>query len=449
MVNYVAAHGIRSLPIYLKDIVNGRIALKRIERVLQYDDKDNYIILTVNPLNSVEFKNATLAWDSYSPKSNVNNVIARQSSSSGETQTKESIIQRSSTLSPTCLYEINLEIPKGKLIGITGSVGSGKTALLRSILGQMRLVNGKVGVRGSTAFVSQQPWIMNATVRDNIAFGYTFNNKRFYEAINYCGLTNDISSLPASDQTEIGERGVNLSGGQKQRISLARAYYADKDIYLLDDPLSSVDRTVGKHIFHHCIRGALKDKTVFLVTNSAEYLEAMDLILFMRDGKILKKGLHKDLYNDDEEYKQLVESSNIDSLDTEEVITRNKTHQEVSDIDDIRFSSPDWGDVQPLPLSKSSSESSLSEAIDIEFREKPDSTGSLVSGRLILEEKIEKGNIAFETYNSYVEAGGGLFICSFVIGWLIFQAVASSFANWWLGYWISQGNGTVSTLDLL
>ena len=91
----------------------------------------------------------------------------------------------------------------------------------------------------------QQAWIYNGTVRDNILFGSGYDEKRFADVVDACCLANDLQLLANGDQTEIGERGVNLSGGQKQRVNLARALYSDKEVYLLDDPLSAVDPKVG------------------------------------------------------------------------------------------------------------------------------------------------------------------------------------------------------------
>ena len=92
-------------------------------------------------------------------------------------------------------------------------------------------------VNGSISFVSQQPWILNATVKNNITFGQDFHENKYQEAIKFSCLQSDLDILVKKDETEIGEKGVNLSGGQKARISLARALYRDTDIYLLDDPL--------------------------------------------------------------------------------------------------------------------------------------------------------------------------------------------------------------------
>lgn len=94
-----------------------------------------------------------------------------------------------------------------------------------------------VTINGDLALVSQKPWIINETLKNNVLFGSQFDEKRYQEALKYSCLEPDLAILPHGDQTEIGEKGVNLSGGQKARVSLAQAIYANRDIYLLDDPL--------------------------------------------------------------------------------------------------------------------------------------------------------------------------------------------------------------------
>ena len=111
----------------------------------------------------------------------------------------------------------------------------------------------KINVFGSTAYVPQQAWIQNDSFKNNILFGKECMDA-FYNKILYsCSLEADLEIMPAGEETEIGEKGINLSGGQKQRISLARSIYYDADIYLLDDPLSAVDSHVAKHIFNNVI----------------------------------------------------------------------------------------------------------------------------------------------------------------------------------------------------
>ena len=94
-----------------------------------------------------------------------------------------------------------------------------------------------VSINGSIAYVPQKPWIINETLKENVLFESPYDEQRYKDALRYSSLESDIKILPHGDQTEIGEKGVNLSGGQKARVALAQAIYADKDIYLLDDPL--------------------------------------------------------------------------------------------------------------------------------------------------------------------------------------------------------------------
>ncbi len=114
------------------------------------------------------------------------------------------------------------------MVAVCGTVGAGKSSLLSAILGHMKIGQGRISVDGSFAYVSQQAWIMNCTLRENILFGETFDAKKYYDVISACALNQDLEVLPARDETEIGERGINLSGGQRQRVALARALYADR-----------------------------------------------------------------------------------------------------------------------------------------------------------------------------------------------------------------------------
>ena len=125
--------------------------------------------------------------------------------------------------------------------------------LISAILGDMEKLKGDIKVNGSTCYVSQQAWIQNLTLRDNILFSKPYDVAKYKSAIEACALIPDMALLSNGDQTEIGENGINLSGGQKQRVALARAVYFDESIYLLDDPLSAVDAHVGKHIFDKVI----------------------------------------------------------------------------------------------------------------------------------------------------------------------------------------------------
>ena len=215
------------------------------------------------------------------------------------------------------LNDINLEIEQGQLIAVIGAVGSGKSSLLQAILGEMPRstttdVDQSYQYSGKISYTPQSPWINNTSLKNNIIFYQAEDKKKYEETIKACALHQDIQNLPAKDQTEIGEKGINLSGGQKQRISLARAVYKRDDddtsckndsnlLYLFDDPLSAVDSSVGKHIFDQVLsneNGLLKNKNRIFVTNSLQYVKFCDRVIVMENGRIVKDGFYKDLESD-------------------------------------------------------------------------------------------------------------------------------------------------------
>uniref|UniRef100_A0A671NJH7 Multidrug resistance-associated protein 1 n=1 Tax=Sinocyclocheilus anshuiensis TaxID=1608454 RepID=A0A671NJH7_9TELE len=196
-----------------------------------------------------------------------------------------------------CLFRINVRIPEGALVAVVGHVGSGKSSLLSALLGEMQKQEGSVSIKGSVAYVPQQAWIQNTTLKDNILFGRDAKDSWYQKVVEACALLPDLEILPGGDLTEIGEKGVNLSGGQKQRVSVARAIYCNCAVYLLDDPLSAVDAHVGKHIFEKVIgpQGLLQGRTRVLVTHGLSFLPQADLILVMVDGEITEMGSYTEL----------------------------------------------------------------------------------------------------------------------------------------------------------
>ena len=202
----------------------------------------------------------------------------------------------------TCVWSHTSELPTldnvslsasiGQLVGITGPVGSGKTSLLMTILGEIPISSGKISCVGKMAFVSQTPWVYSGTVRDNIVFGKEFHEQKYRKVIEVCDLEKDIASFTKLDLTEIGQRGVILSGGQRARVSLARAIYSNADIYLLDDPFSAVDAKVGKHLFDKCIKKFLDGRMRILVTHQLQLLKETDSIVILRNGSVVWHGTY-------------------------------------------------------------------------------------------------------------------------------------------------------------
>ncbi|CAF4534461.1 unnamed protein product [Rotaria magnacalcarata] len=198
---------------------------------------------------------------------------------------------------PIILKNINMQIEHGSLIAFVGMVESGKSSILAALLGEINKVHGHVSISGTIAYVPQTAWIMNTTLKENILFGRDFDRHLYNRVIEACALKQDLDMLPANDETEIGEKGINLSGGQRQRVSLARALYSNADIFLLDDPLSAVDAHVGTHIFKNVIgpKGLLNGKTRLLVTHGISHLSKCDDIIVVSQGEIIDHGSYNDL----------------------------------------------------------------------------------------------------------------------------------------------------------
>ncbi|XP_057553345.1 multidrug resistance-associated protein 1-like isoform X5 [Hippopotamus amphibius kiboko] len=253
------------LPIVISAVVQTRISLVRLEDFLSTEEllpqsiETNYI-----GDHAIGFTNASFSWD------------------------KTGI---------PVLKDLNIKVPEGALVAVVGQVGSGKSSVLSAILGEMEKLQGVVQRKGSVAYVSQQAWIQNCILQENILFGSVMQKQLYERVLEACALLPDLEQLPNGDQTEIGERGVNISGGQKHRVSLARAVYSEADIYLLDDPLSAVDVHVGKQVFEKVIgsSGMLKNKTRILVTHNLTLLPQMDLIVVMESGRVAQIGTYQEL----------------------------------------------------------------------------------------------------------------------------------------------------------
>ncbi|KAK2990621.1 hypothetical protein RJ640_019901 [Escallonia rubra] len=316
---------------------------------------------------------------------------------------------------------LNFEIRKGELAAIVGTVGSGKSSLLASVLGEMHKLKGKVTVCGTTAYVAQTSWIQNGTIEENILFGLPMNRERYGEVIRVCCLEKDLEMMEYGDQTEIGERGINLSGGQKQRIQLARAVYQDCDIYLLDDVFSAVDAHTGSEIFKECVRGALKDKTILLVTHQVDFLHNVDLILVMRDGMIVQSGKYNDLLDSGTDFQALVAA--------------HETSMELVDVETSESSKS-----SPRPL-KSPRASLNSREVNGEEKSLEPPVSDKGTSKLIKEEERETGRVSWHVYKLYcTEALGWWGVAAVLLSSLFWQASQMA-SDYWLAYETSETRG--------
>ena len=193
------------------------------------------------------------------------------------------------------LKNVSLNISGDKLVVVTGPVGSGKSSLLMAVLGELPISSGEMASSSSIAYVSQIPWVFSGTFRENVLFGRELDERKYESVLDACDLVKDVNNFPKGDLTQIGERGVSLSGGQRARVSLARAAYAEADIYLLDDPLSAVDAKVGKHLLEECICGMLSSRLRILTTHQVQYLSVADHVVILRDGEIAQQGKYAEI----------------------------------------------------------------------------------------------------------------------------------------------------------
>ncbi|PPQ77068.1 hypothetical protein CVT25_014881 [Psilocybe cyanescens] len=158
---------------------------------------------------------------------------------------------------------------------ITGPTGSGKTSILMALLGEMHFIPDRedswfnLPRQGGVAYAAQESWVQNATIRENILFGSTFDEERYNTVVYQCALEKDFELFEAGDKSEVGERGLTLSGGQKARVTLARAIYSSAKIILLDDILAALDVHTSAWIVEKCFQGDLiKNRTILLVTHN-------------------------------------------------------------------------------------------------------------------------------------------------------------------------------------
>ncbi|XP_061182252.1 multidrug resistance-associated protein 1-like isoform X3 [Saccostrea echinata] len=463
----------------MNEVLNGikaSVSLNRLQKFLNHSELDNDAVQKDKESKyAVVIENGTFAWEKVS--------------------------------GTVTLKKINIKIPERALVAVVGPVGSGKSSILSAILGDIEKSEGKVTVKGSIAYVAQQAWIQNATLRDNVLFGKIKIEPDYSEVIDNCELNADLEILPAGDMTEIGEKGINLSGGQKQRVSLARAVYQNNEIYLLDDPLSAVDAHVGKHIFENVIgpNSCLKNKTRILVTHGLGFLPYADLIVTVNEGEVSEVGTFHELMNRSTAFSDFVHSylSQKTQDDKHDVAERNLEDFNKGDLvslfgpfleeeEKTRLRQFVEGSQKNMIVSGQRSEekiilnSSLPVKEDLyldsmqhlksskpftpqkyvaqkklsEFcheHEAEDETENLLKeiekkekeDKLIQDEKVEKGMVKFAVFRVYLKSVGAMFSIVTILFYVLYNA-ASIYSNIWLSEWsgdpylyINGTNGTV------
>ncbi|KAF9137002.1 Multidrug resistance-associated protein 1 [Mortierella sp. GBA39] len=333
------------------------------------------------------------------------------------------------------LQHINLSVKGGSLVAIVGRVGQGKSSLLSALIGEMYKLHGYVKTVGRIAYVPQQSWILNATLRENILFGLEYDQERYDRIIAASGLEPDLTMLPAGDQTEIGERGINLSGGQKQRVSLARAAYNDADIYLLDDPLSAVDAHVDQHLWNELIgpQGLLRNKTRLLVTHGIHHLQEVDQIILLKDGCVAESGHFEDLMAAGQTFCQLISEYAITHRDQGGSGTSSRTESDIADTQSQEtVGSGTSGDsaVATTPKYDNARNSEI----------KKDTKRDKKAG-IIKTETYKDGELKLSVFLAYLQAMTYKYTTLIVFCHVLMQVCYVS-TTLWLKYWIGQSKET-------
>ncbi|SNX87219.1 related to YBT1 - Vacuolar, ABC protein transporting bile acids [Melanopsichium pennsylvanicum] len=389
---------------------------------------------------------------------------------------------------------------------VCGKIGSGKTLLLLSLLGEASLVSGSVTCPRShpaaslhsnclnslatssrrqwlidpnlTAYAPQRPFLFNATVRANILFGLSYNPSRYRSVISACGLKPDLQILKDGDRTEIGESGTNLSGGQKARISLARAVYSHAGTVLIDDCLSALDSHTTKHVVEKLFggdksSGLLEGRTTILVTHHVRLMAPRcGKVLVLQEGKQAFFG-SSDKFMESLFYERLESENDSDQSDNVETpnfgsnsSTRANSAKNSDDEGDgaVALESEISGSLDPANSSpgfnKNANASTFSTRATTIKRRRSTSAFSNMSGandvpidadeegeahKQISEEKRAQGRVSTAVYMGYIRAGGGMLLWLALLLAFSSNAFSDLGANWWLRLWASDSTRDHST----
>jgi ABC-type multidrug transport system fused ATPase/permease subunit len=271
-------------PMLIDALANGKNSLLRLSSYLTSEELTPYV--TVAPSSSggsIELKNGNFLWST------------SEATVDGEVPAAKA----------PALCNAELKVDPGEVVAVVGAVGSGKTAIIKALLGELapvpRMVVDRtyaeagaesgidrpsVTVSGNIAYCSQEAWLPKGTIRDAIVFGRDFDEERYKAAIYDAGLDKDMDPVGGvlSDLTDVGEGGSSLSGGQRARVALARALYSDKDttVFLLDDCLAALDATVGSLVFERITkRFKGQNAAAVLVSNDPSLPRRCDRVILM------------------------------------------------------------------------------------------------------------------------------------------------------------------------
>ncbi|GAA5924113.1 hypothetical protein JCM1841_004577 [Sporobolomyces salmonicolor] len=330
--------------------------------------------------------------------------------------------------------KLDLRFPEEGLSIICGPVGSGKTTLLMSLLGETNCLSGSAFLPSpvirsasadpailtdTTAFAAQQPWLLSATIRENILFGSKMNERRYKAVLEACALNPDLKQFELEDETEVGEKGTVLSGGQKARISLARAIYSPAKFVLLDDALSAVDSHTAQHLVEKCLTGRLmRHRTCILVTHAVDLcLPYASFVVSLDHGAVVSSGAPASLT-----------PSTIRKLGELDVEEPAKAAESAITIEAI-------------------AEGETDEQVANEREE--ERRKRLEKLKLVKEETQSQGAVKGEVYLMYIRALGGWSMLAIIVGIYASAQLAEIAVNLALRYWAQSYDDHEASLHSL
>ncbi|KAL7737810.1 hypothetical protein ACLKA6_006196 [Drosophila palustris] len=308
--------------------------------------------------------------------------------------------------------DIGFDLQSPQMVGVVGNVGTGKSTLLNVILGEVELMQGRVELHGTVSYAPQEPWIFQASIRDNIVFVEPYDEQRYRAVVHACQLDCDLSMLPQGDATVVGERGISLSGGQKARISLARAVYRKADIYLFDDPLAAVDSRVGKLLMDRCFYRFLSDKLRILVTHHVQLLQHVDHLLLLESGCVTQQGTYVQLRDVIEKHA----APDLEAIEAE----KQQVKRVLSQVD-----------VNLKLLQGNSTESA---------NEKPSNENVLAEGQ-------GQGAVSYETYKAYFQALGAPVLVCLVLVLFVLARACQAGMDIYISTWATLEENSDKTID--